>query len=514
MLMSGSFLAKSSLCPVYWSYSLLAVMLIDSCWLQGIKWRWEQSALASLAIASDRLVRSVSRRPTPFTRSGASNDIGTVVFLCILLANFLESLILGPSSWLETVYERLGSLSVSTIVMGQLLVLTITLTLARWRVHTTLLMTLTGIIFLGILSATLFQVILPSLIALLLLYSIPHTFAMGEGLLCSMTLSWALTISTLLLGEDKRPVLGALASASLLACATSIGSMGLLVKVLPSLMPRASIYFGMHLALGTGIFVYYDLPVTELILALTTSSRLSIMIAWVALLVFTLFASRFYLQRFPTPSRFQVYLNRKFYHLMTIPFFVPVLLVEHAFLSAALVLVSCLFVELEAFRVICPSGVFAHRLSFLMTKFKNSADGSGSVVLSHLYLLLGCTIPIVTSIVPGFTPSTFWAWSLGGVASLGILDAAAAIAGMLVGGPTWPASNKTMAGSMAGALSMIFFQAALIKIVGPSMSGTINWIALARQAIYCSLWEALSGDLNDNLTLPLVAMIAAPSRCK
>lgn len=513
--MSGSSLCKGALCPAYLSYGLLAIMLIDSCWLRSTKWQWEQSALVSLAIASDWLARSVSRHPIPFTRPGASNDIGAVVFLCMLLARFLESVILGPASWLETAYGRSKFPSILTIVMGQLLVLIITLTLARWCVRTTLWITLTSILFSAILSATLLQVTLPSLIALLLLYSTPQTFAVGEGLLCSMTLSWALTISTLLLTVNERSMLlGALASACLLICAASVGSMGLLVKAWPNLMSRASIYLAMHLILGAGVLAYYKLSVGTLLLALTTGKRPFIMIAWVALLVFTLFASYFYLQKFPAPSRLQTYLNRKFYHLMTIPFFVPVLFEDQAFLSTALVLVSCLFVELEVFRVICPFGVFSRRLSLLMSKFKNPVDGAGPIVLSHLYLLLGCTIPIVTSTAPGFTPPTLWTWSLGGVASLGVLDAAAAIVGMLVGGPKWPASNKTMIGSVAGALSMILFQAALIKIIGPTMGGTIDWITLARQAIYCSLWEALSGDLNDNLTLPLVAMITAPSRCK
>lgn len=509
MLANGAPPSADPPATTWWTHGLLGLMLVDHCWFQGGGWPWERSALVVLAIVSDWLAASF-RWPKSCTRSGVSNDIGAVVFLGVLLAGFLGlsgMSMSGVPCWLAALHQPAPWLGRSVGVTAQLAMLVLTLTLARWRVRTALLVTLASSLFMSILNTTFVQLMLPSLLALVLLYTVPCTFSMGEVLLCSMLLSWALLSSASLSRASGGSALLALASAVLEICTVSIGLAGLVSKAFPGIAPKAGAYFITHLVTAISLLPYHDLALESIVSALIRPSRLAIMAVWLALLTFTLLLSWLYLQKCPAPSRLQVYLNRKFYHLMTIPFFVPVLLVDHEFLSMALALMSCVFIELEAFRVICPHSVSARWLSSVMMRFKSQLDGEGPIVLSHLWLLLGCTVPIITSLVD---PARRL-WPLGGIASLGVLDSVAAIVGMLVGGPRWPASNKTVSGSVAGAVSMVLFQAAFLRSAGLLVGHPIDWLAMARQAIYCSLWEALSGDLNDNLTLPLVAMITVPA---
>lgn len=97
--------------------------------------------------------------------------------------------------------------------------------------------------------------------------------------------------------------------------------------------------------------------------------------------------------------------------------------------------------------------------------------------------------------------------AMSGVLTLGALDTAAAILGLIVNGPRWPGSEKTIFGSFAGLFAYLIGQLFVTLYYNLSMAN-IKWPALLLQGVICAAWEATS-DQNDNLTLPLVALTAS-----
>lgn len=92
------------------------------------------------------------------------------------------------------------------------------------------------------------------------------------------------------------------------------------------------------------------------------------------------------------------------------------------------------------------------------------------LVLSHLFLLLGCCVPTITSyiLIDGneFTPH-FVYFSLSGLIFVGIGDAMAALGGRKYGSAKWPNRNKSQQGSFFCLGSYLLFYVAICLATQP-----------------------------------------------
>lgn len=83
---------------------------------------------------------------------------------------------------------------------------------------------------------------------------------------------------------------------------------------------------------------------------------------------------------------------RKYFHFLAMVMFVPTILVHIRFLSLAFAIAFALFLVLESFR---SAGIppVATIIGDLILPYIDKRD-SGTFVLTHMYLLLGCAVPV------------------------------------------------------------------------------------------------------------------------
>lgn len=205
--------------------------------------------------------------------------------------------------------------------------------------------------------------------------------------------------------------------------------------------------------------------------------------------------------------------RRKFFHALAVLLFAPGIAFDPAFTHLAFSLAFSVFIFAEYIRyyALYPFGATLH---VFMSEFTDHKD-SGPVILSHFYLLTGCAgglwieglhgtstkagmgvaEQIVNSVKGSQVKETLWttllgslrwyehqdllavdlsSWSKGGdvdismfigVLTLGVGDALASIVGRRYGRIRWPASGKTLEGSLAFVTS-IFASAVFLRAIG------------------------------------------------
>ena len=169
-------------------------------------------------------------------------------------------------------------------------------------------------------------------------------------------------------------------------------------------------------------------------------------------------------------------------------------------------------------------------LSAFLARFLDSRDG-GTLVLTHLYLLLGCAVPLwLADALPGIHPLPGAGAGAGaaagagagagaparsvaldvapfaGVVVLGMGDAVASVVGIHLGRCRWPGTRKTVEGTAAAAASMLLLLLLLRRLLqgghaewlGPASDW---WAAALCTALVCLL-EAWTSQI-DNLFLPI-----------
>ncbi|KAI9332127.1 hypothetical protein DFJ73DRAFT_855980 [Zopfochytrium polystomum] len=193
----------------------------------------------------------------------------------------------------------------------------------------------------------------------------------------------------------------------------------------------------------------------------------------------------------PGPSS-ALNMRRKYFHAMAVLMFVPgyILDAELMHLAFSVSISALIMIEyVRAFRV-WPVGAEIH--SFLQ-QFVDKWD-QGPVVLSHLYLLLGCALPVWLNRIPD---KTFRA-GLGGIIVLGIGDSMASIVGYRIGKTKWLNSSKSVEGTVAFCTSVF--------LCFMMMDFTLRGVAqLLFVSVMTGLFEAFS-DQNDNLVIPLFSV--------
>jgi dolichol kinase len=204
-------------------------------------------------------------------------------------------------------------------------------------------------------------------------------------------------------------------------------------------------------------------------------------------------------------AEIMVEVARKYFHFVATLLILPGLVFESAthFLKLALACVFAveLFLEyIRAFKVWIPFFDVDLLESFIMSFTKNKATetynrpwDSGLLVLSHLYLVLGCSFPIWLASNTA-TPIT----KACGIILIGIADSCASIFGKLYGKTKWTQhSSKSFEGSLSAILAcylILFLMSFVIEI-------PLKVLPIFAMSV---VLEAFSLQ-NDNIILPLFA---------
>jgi len=189
--------------------------------------------------------------------------------------------------------------------------------------------------------------------------------------------------------------------------------------------------------------------------------------------------------------RWHVVIRRKQFHILELILFAPVYVHDSQFLAFSMSVAMCVFLLAELLRLLPLSGwkTWIHRY---YAPFMDGKD-EGVLVLSHIYLLLGCALPIW---MEQWWDGSFLTKASGavGILYLGIGDTAASMCGKTLGRTKWPHSSKTMEGTLANMATMT---------VTLRMCYSILWKKSFLLACYGALLESFTGQ-NDNLIVPMV----------
>ncbi|KAI9595455.1 hypothetical protein BDF19DRAFT_71765 [Syncephalis fuscata] len=194
-----------------------------------------------------------------------------------------------------------------------------------------------------------------------------------------------------------------------------------------------------------------------------------------------------------TRTKSELYLRRKFFHLLAILMFAPGIQYQPEFMHLAFSVAICVFFLTEYIRCLHIPPIGTAMNDFLI-RFLDHRD-KGPVILAHVYLLLGCAIPVWFHLG---SPLALMA----GLSTLGIGDALASTVGIRFGRYRWPGTNKTIEGTLACIIG-VWISPWLLQL---SLTNDQWWSMLA-VAILSGILECVS-EQNDNLLLPPVAFSA------
>ncbi|MES1919698.1 hypothetical protein MHBO_001482 [Bonamia ostreae] len=203
------------------------------------------------------------------------------------------------------------------------------------------------------------------------------------------------------------------------------------------------------------------------------------------------------------PNSKKNFLKRKYFHFFVILFIAPALFADAIFLAFALYCAILSFVILEYIRR-NHDFAFVAKVDSFYKRYKDDRDHD-NIYLSHIYLLTGVSLPVFLQILHFGVPKTAFDFisALSGLTALGVLDAFAAISGILLKGKMRFENGKTVEGMLGGFLSALIFE---ILVYSALNSGLPDFSVLGKMVfpiISCSVFEAMSVQF-DNLYIPIV----------
>ncbi len=213
--------------------------------------------------------------------------------------------------------------------------------------------------------------------------------------------------------------------------------------------------------------------------------------------------------------------RRKVFHGMMVAMFLPTIFVDPAFVSLALILILAIFLLLDLFRA-SQLPPLSRPLTYFLAPYVDGRDHRGPVIVSHMFLLIGCAIPLWLSLAAiertGEMPWEGWdvqkreVSMISGVVCVGMGDAAASLIGRRFGRRRWCWSGgKSLEGSLAFAVAVIlglsFSRWWLLLGSWDSDHGDAWATTLGKAAIAAagaSLTEAVLTGGNDNVIVPVI----------
>lgn len=213
--------------------------------------------------------------------------------------------------------------------------------------------------------------------------------------------------------------------------------------------------------------------------------------------------------------------RRKVFHGMMVAMFLPTVFVDPAFISLALTLILAVFLLLDLFRA-SQLPPIAKPLTNFLAPYVDGRDHRGPVIVSHIFLLIGCAIPLWLSLAaaPRSGEGPWGGWEvaqpkldmISGVVCVGMGDAAASLIGRRYGRRRWCWSGgKSLEGSLAFAVAVVCgLSAAQAWLVlggweGDDGEGMGSFLVKACIAASGgSLTEAVLTGGNDNVIVPII----------
>lgn len=230
--------------------------------------------------------------------------------------------------------------------------------------------------------------------------------------------------------------------------------------------------------------------------------------------------------------------RRKVFHGVMVAMLLPATFVDPCACALALALILAVFLLLEVIRAgqVPPLG---NAIGRFVAPYIDGRDLRGPVVVSHIFLLIGCAVPLWFSLAgtkrAGTEPWTGWELQddqrdvgmIAGVVCVGMGDAAASLIGRRYGRHKWLwVGGKSLEGSAAFAAAVtvgLMFAKLWCAFGGwkdaalPSafdyrrvgMAGlALTWSASLLKAVFCacaaSFMEAVLTGANDNVVVPVV----------
>ncbi|WEW59533.1 dolichol kinase [Emydomyces testavorans] len=215
----------------------------------------------------------------------------------------------------------------------------------------------------------------------------------------------------------------------------------------------------------------------------------------------------------------QVDTRRKIFHGMMVAMFLPTTFIDPAFMALALTLVLAAFLLLELFRA-SQLPPISKPITYFLAPYVDGRDYRGPVIISHIFLLIGCAIPLWLTLAgaphTGHRPWEGWEIEgrdismVSGVICVGMGDAAASLVGRRYGRRKWFwGGDKSLEGSFAFATAVfVGITAARMWLVLGGWQADMSLPVKLGKAILAaagsSFMEAVLTGGNDNVVVPLV----------
>lgn len=245
------------------------------------------------------------------------------------------------------------------------------------------------------------------------------------------------------------------------------------------------------------------------------NTRLILCAYWLAIIVVGLAIV------FRLSSVVEVDTRRKVFHFMMVAMLLPSTYVDPTFAALSLSLILAIFLLLDLFRA-SQLPPLSRSLAYFLAPYVDGRDLKGPVVISHIFLLVGCAIPLWLSLgtLPRTGQGALSGWEVpirevsmvSGVICVGMGDAAASLVGRRYGRRKWLwRGGKSIEGSMAFALAVglaLGLAKAWLRIGGWHANNDDSWALTAGKvsvaAAVASLTEAVLTGGNDNVVVPIV----------
>ncbi|KAL8703785.1 MAG: hypothetical protein Q9201_003050 [Fulgogasparrea decipioides] len=213
--------------------------------------------------------------------------------------------------------------------------------------------------------------------------------------------------------------------------------------------------------------------------------------------------------------------RRKVFHGMMVVMFLPTIFVDPTFVALALILVFAIFLLLDLFRA-SQLPPLSRPLTNFLAPYVDGRDHRGPVIVSHIFLLIGCSTPLWLSLasLERSGPCPWEGWEvptrdlsmISGVVCVGMGDAAASLIGRRYGRRRWCWSGgKSLEGSAAFALAvMLGLGLARLWLLygGWQRASEGSWLVFFYKvtvaASGASITEAVLTGGNDNVIVPVV----------
>lgn len=246
------------------------------------------------------------------------------------------------------------------------------------------------------------------------------------------------------------------------------------------------------------------------------NTRLFLSAYWLCILIFGL------LVVFQLKSTYEVDTRRKVFHFMMVGMFLPATFIDPTYAALALSLILAIFLILDLLRA-SQLPPLSKPLAAFLAPYVDGRDFRGPVVISHIFLLIGCAIPLWlalgslprsgTGFLEGWEVPTREVSMVSGVICVGLGDAAASLIGRRYGHRKWLwGGGKSLEGSIAFACAVfagLFAANTWLRIGGWAITDeSAGVLAEMRKAGVCasmaSLTEAVLTGGNDNVIVPVV----------